>query len=195
MDIPKLNNPHPEELIFRQVITMRDGARVLLRPLVPGDRQMLMDFFLPVSAEERRYMRHNIHDPEVVASWAENVDYDKVFPIIAVVNDRIVGTSTLHFNEGTARHRAELRIFLAKDFKRRGLGSKLIQAQIEIARKRNIHLLEVQIISDQVEVIKAMQKVGFKPVCTFEDYFMLPDGELRDVVLLLLRLHKVEDEF
>ncbi len=56
-------------------------------------------------------------------------------------------------------------------------------------------MLEVQIISEQVEVIKAMQKMGFQPVCTFEDYFMLPDGELRDVVHLVLRLRKVEDEF
>jgi RimJ/RimL family protein N-acetyltransferase len=184
-----------EDLTFRQVFTLRDGARVLLRPLVPGDRQALLDFFLPVSAEERRFMRHNINNPDVVAAWADEVNYDKVFPILAIINDRIVGISTLHFNEGTARHRAELRIFLAKDFKRRGLGSKLIQAQIEIARKRNIHMLEVQVISDHVEVIKAMQRVGFKPVCTFEDYFMLPDGELRDVVHLMLRLHKVEDEF
>ena len=189
METPK------EDLIFRQVFTMRDGARVLLRPLVPGDRQALLDFFLPVSMEERRFMRHNISNSEVVAAWAEKVDYDKVFPIIAVISDRIVGISTLHFNEGTARHRAELRIYLAKDFKRRGLGSKLIHALVEIARKRNIHMLEVQIISEQVEVIKAMQKMGFKPVCTFEDYFMFPDGELRDVVHLILRLRKVEDEF
>ena len=184
-----------EDLIFRQVFTLRDGARVLLRPLVPGDRQALLDFFLPVSMDERRFMRHNINDPVVVAAWAEEVNYDKVFPILAIINERIVGTSTLHFNEGTARHRAELRIFLAKDFKRRGLGSKLIQAQVEIARKKNIHMLEVQTISEQVEVIKAMQRVGFKPICTFEDYFMLPDGELRDVVHLILQLRKVEYEF
>jgi acetyltransferase len=193
METPRLNNNQAEELTFRQVLTMRDGARVLLRPLVPGDRQVLLDFFLPISLEEQKFMRHNINDPKLVASWADGVEYEKVFPIIALVNDRIVGISTLHFHEGTARHRAEIRIFLAKDFKRRGLGSKLIQGQVEIARKRNIHMLEVQIVSDHVEVIKAMQRMGFKT--TFEDYFMLPDGELHDVVHLILRLHKVEDEF
>lgn len=184
-----------EDLVYRQVITMRDGARVLLRPLVPSDRQALLDFFLPVTAEERRYMRHNVNDPELIASWAENVDLERVFPLVAVVGERIVGEATLHFNEGPARHRAEMRIFLAKDFKRRGLGAKLIQAMIDIARKRNIHLVEVQVVSEQVEVIKALRRAGFEAVCTFEDYFMLPDGELRDVTHLVLRLHKVEDEF
>lgn len=184
-----------EDLIFRQVLTLRDGARVLLRPLVPEDKRALLDFFLPIPMDERRYMRHNVTDPELVASWAENVDYDRVFPLIGLIGDRIVGISTLHFNDGPARHRAEIRIFLAKDLKRRGLGSKLIQAMIELAKKRSIHMLEVQIVSDMTDVIKAFQKVGFEHVCTFEDYFMLPDGELRDVAHLILRLRKVEDEF
>lgn len=184
-----------EDLIYRQIVTMRDGARVLLRPLMPSDRQALLDFFLPVSIEERRYMRHNVNDPQLIASWTENIDYDRIFPLVAVVGDRIVGEATLHFNEGPARHRAEIRIFLAKDFKRRGLGSKLIQAMIDIARKRSIHIVEAQVVTDHVEVVKALHKAGFETIATFDEYFMLPDGELRDVVHLALRLRKVEDDF
>ncbi|MBN1148760.1 MAG: GNAT family N-acetyltransferase [Anaerolineales bacterium] len=184
-----------EDLVFRQVITLRDGARVLLRPLVPEDRQALLDFFLPVSFEERRYMRHNVNDAEVVANWAENINYDEIFPLVAVVGDRIVGNATLHLNQGPARHRAEIRIFLSKDFKRRGLGTKLIQALIDLGRRRSLYILEVQIVSDQIEVIKAMRKAGFEIVCTFEDYFTLPDGELRDISHLILRLRAAEDEF
>jgi len=165
-----------EDLIFRQIVTMRDGARVLLRPLVPDDRQALLDFFLPVSVEERRYMRHSVNDPTLINSWVENIDYDKVFPLVAVVGDRIVGEATLHFHEGPALHRAELRIFLSKDFKRRGLGTKLIQGLVDVARKRSIYIIDVQVVSDHVEVIKALQKAGFETLCQFEGYFMLPDG-------------------
>ena len=112
-----------EDLIFRQVLTLRDGARVLLRPLVPEDKQALLDFFLPLSAEERRIMRHNVNDPALIASWAEKVDYTKVFPVIALIGDRMVGIATLHFGEGPARHRAEVRIFISKEVKHRGLCS------------------------------------------------------------------------
>ena len=184
-----------EDLIYRQIVTMRDGARVLLRPLMPTDRQALLDFFLPVSIEERRYMRHNVNDSQLIASWTENLDYDRIFPLVATVGERIVGEATLHFNDGPARHRAEIRIFLAKDFKRRGLGTKLIQSLIDIARKRSIHLVEAQVVTDHVEVIKALHKVGFETAAVFEEYFMLPDGEIRDVACLMLRLRKVEDEF
>jgi acetyltransferase len=184
-----------EELMFRQVVTLRDGARILIRPLTPEDKQALLDLFLPVPYEERRFMRHNINDPEIVANWALHPEYDKIFPLVAVIGDRIVGNATVHFGQGPARHRAEMRIFLAKDFRRRGLGSKLIQAVIEVAKRRSLYLLEVQTVTELVHDIKAMQKTGFETKSVFEDYFMLPDGELRDVVLLTMKLRTTEDEF
>lgn len=184
-----------EDLAFRQVVTLRDGARVLLRPLVQNDRQALLNFFATTSADELRFMRHNVSEPSVIDQWIDHLDYEKVFPVAAVVGERIVGEGTLHFNTGSARHRAELRIFLGKEFRRRGLGTKLTQTMIEIAKRKSLYLLEVQIVRDLSNDIKAMEKVGFDTVCTFEDYYMLPDGELRDVVLMTLRLRTPEGEF
>jgi len=132
-----------EDLIFRQVVTLRDGARVLLRPLTPEDREALLGLFLPTSKSDLRFTRHNVTDPAIINSWIDNLNYEAVFPLVAVVGDRIVGEGTLHFNQGAARHRGELRLFLAKDFRRRGLGTKLLQALIEIAKRRSLYLLEV----------------------------------------------------
>ena len=184
-----------EELVFRQVVTLRDGARVLIRPLTKDDRDGLAGLFVPVTRDELRFMRHNVSDPNVVYSWIDQLDYDKVFPLVAVVGERIVGEATLHFQQGAARHRGEVRIFLSKDFRRRGLGMKLTQAIIEVAKRRSLYLLEVQIVRDLSNDIKAMERVGFEVNCAFEDYYMLPDGELRDVVHMILRLRTQEGEF
>jgi RimJ/RimL family protein N-acetyltransferase len=184
-----------EDLVFRQVVTLRDGVRVLLRPLIHDDRQGLLDLFLPVSSEERSYMRHNVNDPSVVNAWVDHIDYDTIFPLVAVVGDRVVGNATLHFYQGPARHRAEVRIYLAHDFRGRGLGTKLIQALIEQAKRRNIYIIEIQVVSELVNDIKAMQKAGFKADCILEDYFMLPDGELKDLVHMTLRLRTNDEEF
>ncbi|PWH17245.1 MAG: Acetyl-CoA synthetase [Anaerolineae bacterium] len=184
-----------EDLLYRMVFTLKDGARVLIRPLVKEDKQALLDLFLNVSYEDRRYMRHNVNDPEVVSSFIDQLDYDRIFPMVAVVNDRIVGDATLHFNTGTARHRGELRIFLAKDFRGRGLGNKLVQAITEIAKRRSLYMLEVQIVRDLTSDIKALERLGFETVCIFEDYFMLPDGELKDIVHMINRIRPPVSEF
>jgi hypothetical protein len=62
-----------DELLFRQIFTLKDGARVLLRPLTKDDRQALLDFFLPVTAEERRGFRHDVSDPKLVESWIDGL--------------------------------------------------------------------------------------------------------------------------
>lgn len=86
-----------ESLIYRQVFTLKDGASILLRPLTQDDEQGLLDLFLPVPPEEERFMRHDVTKPEIVKSWIRDLNYDTVLPIVAVVGDRIVGLSSLHF--------------------------------------------------------------------------------------------------
>lgn len=184
-----------QELVYRQLVTLPDGGRVLLRPLSPEDRQALIDLFAPTSTDDRRYMRHNVNDPEVVGRWVDELDYDKVLPLVAVINDRLVGNATLHFFEGPARHRAEVRIFLAKEIRRRGVGSRMLLALSELAKRRSIYMIEAQIISDQTSVIKSFQKLGFELKCVLDDYFILPDGELRDVAHLILRLRDFGGDF
>ena len=184
-----------EDLIYRQVFTLKDGARILLRPLTQEDRQALIDLFQAVSTDDLRYMRHNVKDAQVVGGWVDGLDYTIVFPLVAVFGSRIVGTATLHFNSGPARHRAELRIFLAKDFRRRGVGGRLLQGIIELAKRHNLFMLEVYIVSDQHHIIRAFHNAGFETRSIYEDYFMLPDGDLRDVAHLFLKLRASDDQF
>ncbi len=184
-----------EDLIYRQVFTLRDGARILLRPLTQDDRQALQDLFGPVSSEDLKYMRHNVKDNQVIAQWVDGLDYTRVFPLVAVFGSRLVGLATLHLNQGPSRHRAEVRIFLTKDFRHRGVGSRLLQGLVELAKRHNLFLIEAQIPSDQTPIIRSFQNLGFEPKTVFDDYFMLPDGEMRDVTHLILRLRASEDQF
>jgi RimJ/RimL family protein N-acetyltransferase len=181
------------DLIYRQLVTLRDGARVLLRPLTSGDRQALIDLFAVISEEERRYFRTNVKDAEIVGGWVDNLDYDRVLPVIAVIGDRIVGDATLHFHDGPYRHIAEIRVFLAKDFRHRGLGVRMLNALIELAKRRNLYILEVEVVNDQLEIIRAFQNVGFVLKSVSQEYFVLPDGELRDLTHLVLRLRRQDN--
>jgi acetyltransferase len=184
-----------DEIVYRQLVTLPDGARVLFRPLTTDDRKGLIDLYANVSPEDLRYMRHKVDDSQVVDKWVTELDYDRVLPVVAVVGDRIAGNATLHFFEGPSRHRAEVRIFLAKEIRRRGVGSRMLQALIDLAKRRNIFMIEAQIINDQATTIKAFQKLGFELKCVLDDYFFLPDGELRDVAHLILRLRDPGGEF
>jgi RimJ/RimL family protein N-acetyltransferase len=71
----------------------------------------------------------------------------------------------------------------------------MLQALIDLAKRRNVYLIEAQILNDQASVIKAFQSLGFKLKAVLEDYFILPDGELRDIAHLILYLRDSGGEF
>ena len=180
---------------YRNLITLKDGARVLLRPLVAEDRQRLIDLFAAASPDDTKYLRDPITNAEHVGGWVDHLDYGHVVPLVAVTQDRVVGDATLHFRKGPERHIGELRIFLARDFRRRGLGTHMLRALVDLARKAGLHMLRADVVADQIKVIKAFESLGFKPQCTFEDIFMFPDGGTSDVVILFMRLLQHEEEF
>ncbi|MFQ5578443.1 MAG: GNAT family N-acetyltransferase [Anaerolineae bacterium] len=180
---------------YRNLLTLSDGTRVLLRPLVSGDRDALVAFFAQVSEEDRRYLSDDVSNRDLVSSWAENLDYSKVFPLVAVVRNHIVGDATLHFRTGAHGHQGELRIFLAHEMRRRGLGTRMLQALIDIGRNMGLHQLIAKVVTDQGSVIKAFKELGFSKECTLSDYFMLPNGSTRDVALMILPLVQHRGEF
>jgi len=180
---------------FRSLITLADGTRVLLRPLASTDREGLVELFAHATEEDRRYLLDDVTNRELVAGWAENLDYTKVFPLVAVINDRIMGDATLHFRRGAYRQQGELRIFLSQEMRRRGLGTRMLQTLIDIARNQGLHLLIAEVVTDQGPVVKAFEELGFKRQCSLSNYFMLPNGATRDVALLLMPLVEHRGEF
>lgn len=186
----------PEQIMnYRNVVTLRDGAQVLLRVMTPEDEKGLEELFAPLSDEDLLYFRDDVRDPAVIQRWCQELDYTRVMPLLALVRDQVVGQATLHFNRGPKRHLGEVRIFLSREFRQRGLGSRMLVALIDLAKKQNLHALIAEIVIDQTRVIKAFQRLGFTLRATYEDYFLLPDGDTRDVVVLMLYLRPRGDDF
>jgi acetyltransferase len=186
----------PEQIkVFREMITLKDGTYVLLRPMCEEDESLLNEFYTSISDDDMRYFRHYVKDPNIVREWAENLDYSSVLPILAIVKDRAVGSASLHFGTGPKRHIGEVRLFLAKDFRKRGLGMKMIKALIDIARKQGLNILLAEVIAEQTKVVKAFEALGFKSQAVLDDYFLFPDGDTRDVVIMTMSLRAKVDEF
>ena len=181
--------------IYRNLVTLGDGTRVLLRLLDRGDRDQLQAMFDVVSDDDLQFMRDNVRDSLVTQQWVDGLDYGQVIPLVAVVNDEIVGDATLHLGKGPQRHTAEVRIFLSKPYRQRGLGVMMLTALIDIAKKLNLHLLTAEVIADRTPVIRAFRGLGFQLQTTLPDYFLMPDGETLDVALLILPLVKTVTDF
>ena len=186
----------PKEIInYRNLVVLKDGAKILLRALTIDDEGELIEMFSRASNRDVRFLRDDVKDPDIIKVWCQDVDYTKVLPLIALTQNTVVGLASLHFRSGPERHIGEVRIYLAKEYRRRGLGTRMLQTLTELARKQGLYFLEAEVVASQNKVVKAFQYLGFQLSCTFDDYFMLPDGETQDVIRLILNLKPIGDEF
>lgn len=181
--------------VYRKFVTTNAGRRVLIRPLVKEDQAALQALFASASAEDTRFLKDDVHDPEVVARWTESINHERVLPIVACCDDRIVGDVTLHLGRKSRRHVGIVRIFLAPDFRGVGLGSRLIQEVEEIAQKLDLKIVVAEVILDHVGLVKAFRRLGYDLRCSLDDYFMSTDGTTHDVAFLVKRLTRQEFTF
>jgi RimJ/RimL family protein N-acetyltransferase len=173
---------------YRKVKTLPSGARLLLRPLSEEDKPGLVGLFARASQQDLEYFRDDAGDPAVVESWVDNLALQRVFPLVAVVDDQIVGDATLHFRERYHRHLAWVRIFLDRAYRRQGIGTLMLRGLIEIARRVGLHQLYAEVVTTQPQVIKAFEDLGFQHEMTLRDYFITSSGETLDMAILVLRL-------
>jgi GNAT superfamily N-acetyltransferase len=163
--------------------------------LTKDDKQSLVDLFARASKEDLEYFRSDAGDAAVVEGWVDRLNLQQVFPLVAVVDDKIVGEAMLHFGEHYRRHRAWVRIFLDRDYRRQGIGTLMLLTLIEIARQVGMHQLFAEVLTSQSQIIKAFEGLGFQNEVTLSDYFMMDSGETLDMAILVLRLVDRAGEF
>ncbi len=181
--------------VYRKFLTTNEGRRVLFRPLMEEDHKRLYDMFQTVPDADIRFLKDDVRDPVLIERWISNLNYERVLPLVALFEDRLVGDCSLHFGRKAARHMAEVRIFLAPDFRGVGLGSKMLQEAEEVARKMGLKMLTAEVILEHVGVVKAFRRLGFELRSTGEDYYMATDGSTHDIAFLVKRLTRQEYTF
>ena len=115
--------------------------------------------------------------------------------MLVEVNGRIIGDITIHFGSKFQRHLGWIRLFLDREFRRRGIGTFMIRTAIEIARRVGLHQLITMVPTDQPQIIKAFENLGFRNEFVHTDYAMLSDGRTLDVAELVLYLVDHSGEF
>lgn len=173
---------------YRKLKMLPSGERLLLRPLTEEDEEGLVALFARASDQDLQYFRSDAGDPEVVKRWVRDLDLKTVFPLVAVVNGKMVGEATLHFGEHFHRHLAWVRIFLDKEYRRQGIGTLMLRCLIDVARRVGLQQLYAEVVLTQPQVVKAFENLGFRHEVTLEDYFITDSGETLDMAILVFWL-------
>jgi acetyltransferase len=164
--------PYPAR--YEQVWPLRGGGEYLVRPIHPDDAQMLQDLMARLSPESR-YFRFvsSIHElpPQMLARFTL-IDYDREMALVAMFKDRKVGengeiTETERI-VGVSRYitnpdqtSCEFALVVADDANGKGLGSRLMESIMDVAREKGLAEIEGLILANNAPMLKLMKSLGF----------------------------------
>jgi RimJ/RimL family protein N-acetyltransferase len=180
---------------YHKVVKTKDGSLVVLRPLERDDRDRLVQLFATLDPKDAQSLKHDVKNEALVASWAESLDYERVYPLVAQLDDELVADATLHRRPGSRQaHVGEVRIVIGSRMRGRGLGVIMLEEIISLADRLGLEQLEAQVVIGSTIAQRAFEKVGFRQEAIFRDYFKSGD-DYKDVAVLFLALKERWEEF
>jgi L-amino acid N-acyltransferase YncA len=171
--------------MFPEKVTLANGIEMELRPMEATDAPALHEFFTGLSDDTRRHLRDDVTDAKVVQQWAEELDYDRVLPILAFHEGSVVGAGTLHTRpRNWQRHMCEVRLTVAEDYRGQGLGTALLRGLLRIAVGRGLQKCVAQVMEKDTAALVVFRRLGFQIEGVLKDFAIDADGEYQNVIVL-----------
>jgi RimJ/RimL family protein N-acetyltransferase len=165
--------------------TLVDGTEITLRPMTKEDGPMLLDFFLDIPREDRLFLRDDVTDEALIQSWVDGLDYEKIIPILALEEEKVVGDATLHFSRHYwSRHVGQMRVLVSPEVRRKGAGLLLAGEIFQIALNRGIQKIFTQVSEDYTGARKDLKELGFQEEAVLKGQILDARGRKRDMIVM-----------
>jgi len=154
--------PYPTQWVRHLV--MKDGWRLLVRPIRPEDEPQIHKFTRQVTMEDLRLrflapMKHFSH--EFIARLTQ-LDYARAMAFVALdeASGEFAGVVRLHSD--SIYETGEYAILLRSDLKGRGLGWALMQLLIEYAKSEGLKQIYGEVLRENTTMVEMCRNLGFK---------------------------------
>jgi GNAT superfamily N-acetyltransferase len=157
-----LNKTYPLEA-YEGDVTLRDGSRVHIRPILQEDEKQLLEFFRALSPQSK-WLRFftMVKDAFLVGEAHREADVDdrKTGGLIAVTRDekRIVGHAI--YSKLASAH-AEAAFAVADDYQGLGLGTILLMRLAQAAIAKGIKIFEAEVMAANHQMLEVFRNSGF----------------------------------
>jgi RimJ/RimL family protein N-acetyltransferase len=171
---------------FSKTIKLRDNTTVVVRPLSKQDGPALLKFFTKIPEDDRLFLKEDVTKKEVIDRWINELNFEKVLPIVAEKDSAILGDATLHFNRYRWQlHMAEIRCVVAKEYQQKGLGTTLMRELVSFAQQKNVSKIRANMMDTQTSAQRAFKRLGFKKEAELKDFLIDKDGKAHNLILMV----------
>ena len=164
-------SPYPYEYIT--TFEMKNGKEVILRPIRPEDEPLEGEMFTKLSKESQRFRFFSLIKDithEMLIRYTQ-IDYDREIAIIVETEEdgQKMMAGVVRLVADAYNETAEYAILIADQWQGLGLGNKLTDYILDIARERKIKNVYAEILNDNKIMLEMADKRGFVLKERFED--------------------------
>ncbi len=170
---------------YPKEVKLKDKSTIMLKPFERKDKDALLAFFQRLPEADRLFLKDNVTDPAVVERWATELNYEKVFPILAWRGNEVVADATLHKNTGGwMKHVGTIRMVVAREFQKLGVGSVLANELFLHALKSGLEKIVAEMMETQQGAKKVFEKLGFRQEAVLHGHVRDQIGVRHDLLVL-----------
>lgn len=169
------------ESFGRHTITLKlmrpqDGASV---------EQALLKFTQSLPAGDLVFLRRDITQPDIVREWMEDIVRSRTITVLAEENGQVIGYGNLHFSrQQWTRHIGEIRVLVDAKHRGLGLGERLVDELIKLARERGLLRVVVNIAANQPRVRAMFERLDFTAEALLTDWLKDRNQQKHDMVIM-----------
>jgi L-amino acid N-acyltransferase YncA len=166
-------------------IILFDGMKIVIRELKMQDLSNLLSFYRNLSEEDRRFLRVDVTKKDVVKRRLDRMLNGEIYRIIALKDKEIIADGALELSgEDWRKNQAELRVIVAKSFRRKGLGIFLMKELNDLAVEKDVKLLVIKMMKPQLAARKISQRLGFRKKMIIPRYVVDMHGQPHDLLIM-----------
>jgi L-amino acid N-acyltransferase YncA len=179
-------------------VELKDGSEVLIRPMTADDLEGSIAFFAALPEEDRAYLRRDVSKREVVMQRIEEIESGATRRLVAEVDGKIVADGALEVSgEDWKKHMGEIRLIVARPFRRKGLGVLMTYELYDLATAARVEEIIVKLMGPQEAGRSILERLGFEHQTIIPDYVQDLGGGKQDMILMRCDLQalwrKMED--
>lgn len=181
-------------------LTLKDGRQVTVRSMHPSDVERSYEFFCALPEEDRKYLRVDVTRRRMVERRTTEVDRSRIERLVVVHEDEIVADGALHLEgHGWGENVAEIRLIVARDWQRYGLGTLLTRELFHLASQYRVDRIIARLMRPQQGAHRIMKRLGFSEEFLIPEHVRDQDGTWQDLIIMRCPLEdlwrEMESEF
>jgi acyl-CoA hydrolase/RimJ/RimL family protein N-acetyltransferase len=159
-----LPSAHPYPKHLEEILKLRDGEQLLIRPIRADDEEKIKGMFYTFS-EQTKYLRYHGTLKSLPHNKLQvfcNVDYDTEMALVVVRgragHEEILGVGRYMTNPG--QRSAEMAFVVSDNWQRKGIGTHLFKRLVDIGRQSGINQFNADVLPENSGMLKIFHRSG-----------------------------------